>query len=131
MGARGCDSPGRPDKPKRKDLSRYKTRSEAHLTALILRDGWELSPYWEESGRSFPRRAGLALAGSRLGEGCHPAEAGRVRSAARHIGDIQLRYATLIGQALDGPGILADADARYFILEGTREPPSPKPRPSR
>ena len=59
------------------------------------------------------------------GDGSHPAEAGRVRSAARHIGDIQLRYATLLGrlgQALDGSGTLADADAWYFILEGTREP---------
>src|SRR5580704_9909822 len=27
-------------------------RSEAHWTALILHCGWELSPYWEESGRS-------------------------------------------------------------------------------
>jgi len=58
-------------------------------------------------------------------DGTHPAEAGHVRSAARHIGDIQLRYATLLGRlgrALDGPGTLADADAWYFILEGTREP---------
>ena len=31
---------------------RCKTRSETPLTALILLDGWELSPYWEESGRS-------------------------------------------------------------------------------
>jgi hypothetical protein len=29
-------------------------RSEAHWTALILRCGWELLPYWEESGRSCP-----------------------------------------------------------------------------
>jgi DNA-binding MarR family transcriptional regulator len=39
--------------------------------------------------------------------------------------DIQLRFATLLGRlgpALDGPGTLADADAWYFILEGTREP---------
>jgi len=58
-------------------------------------------------------------------DGRHPAEADRVRAAARHIGDIQLRYATLLGRlgrALDGPGTLADADAWYFILEGTREP---------
>ena len=27
-------------------------RSEAYWTALILRCGWELLPYWEESGRS-------------------------------------------------------------------------------
>jgi hypothetical protein len=59
------------------------------------------------------------------GDGTHPGEAGQVRSAARHIGDIQLRYATLLGRlgpALDGPGTLDDADAWYFILEGTGEP---------
>jgi hypothetical protein len=55
----------------------------------------------------------------------YPAEAARVRAAARHLPDIQLRYATLLnrlGPALDGPGTLADADAWYCILEGTREP---------
>jgi hypothetical protein len=55
----------------------------------------------------------------------YPAEAARARSAARHLPDIQLRYATLLarlGPALDGPGTLAEADAWYFILEGTREP---------
>jgi hypothetical protein len=58
-------------------------------------------------------------------DGRHPAEAGRIRSAARHLPDIQLRYATLLGRlgsALDGPGALTDADAWYCILEGTREP---------
>jgi hypothetical protein len=58
-------------------------------------------------------------------DGRHPAEAARVRAAARHLPDIQLRFATLLsrlGPALDGPGTLADADAWYFILEGTREP---------
>ena len=58
-------------------------------------------------------------------DGRHPAEADRLRAAARHIPDIQLRYATLLGRlgpALDGPGTLEDADAWYFILEGTREP---------
>jgi len=29
---------------------------------------------------------------------------------------------TRLGPALDGPGQLTDADAWYFILEGTREP---------
>jgi hypothetical protein len=45
-------------------------------------------------------------------------------SARRHLGDISLRYRTLLdrlGPALDHGGILADADAWYFILEGTRE----------
>ena len=58
-------------------------------------------------------------------DGRHPAQAERARSAARHLPDIQLRYATLLerlGRALDGPGTLAEADAWYFILEGTREP---------
>jgi hypothetical protein len=59
------------------------------------------------------------------GDGAHPSEAARVHAAARHLPDIQLRYATLLGRlgpALDGPGVLEDADAWYFILEGTREP---------
>jgi hypothetical protein len=59
------------------------------------------------------------------GDGGHPAQLARARAAARHLPDIQLRYATLLGRlgpALDGPGTLADADAWYFILEGTREP---------
>ena len=57
--------------------------------------------------------------------GRYPAEASRARAAARQLPDIQLRYATLLGRlgpALDGPGNLADADAWYCILEGTREP---------
>jgi len=55
----------------------------------------------------------------------YPAEAKRVQGAAKQLPDIQLRYATLLGRlgaALDGPGTLADADAWYCILEGTREP---------
>ena len=59
------------------------------------------------------------------GDGLHAQQLARVRGAARHLPDIQLRFATLLGrlgQALDGPGTLADADAWYFILEGTREP---------
>jgi hypothetical protein len=55
----------------------------------------------------------------------YPAEASRAKAAARQLPDIQLRYATLLGRlgpALDGPGTLADADAWYCILEGTREP---------
>jgi hypothetical protein len=59
------------------------------------------------------------------GDGRHPRQLERVRAAARHLPDIQLRFATLLGRlgpALDGPGSLADADAWYFILEGTSEP---------
>ena len=59
------------------------------------------------------------------GDGRHPEQLAQVRAAARHLPDIQLRFATLLGRlgpALDGPGTLADADAWYFIVEGTREP---------
>ena len=58
------------------------------------------------------------------GDGLHDAAVARIRAAKPHLGDIQLRYATLLGRlgpALDGPGTLADADVWYFILEGTRE----------
>jgi hypothetical protein len=58
-------------------------------------------------------------------DGYHPAETASIRAAARHIPDIALRMSTLLGRlgpALDGPGQLTDADAWYFILEGTREP---------
>jgi hypothetical protein len=59
------------------------------------------------------------------GDGRHPGQLAQARAAAKHLPDIQLRYATLLnrlGPALDGPGTLADADAWYCILEGTREP---------
>jgi hypothetical protein len=58
------------------------------------------------------------------GDGRHPGQLDRVKAASRHLPDIQLRFATLLsrlGPALDGPGTLADADAWYFILEGTSE----------
>jgi hypothetical protein len=47
-----------------------------------------------------------------------------VRAAAKHLPDIALRYRTLLdrlGPAFDGTATLAEADAWYFILEGTRE----------
>ena len=47
-----------------------------------------------------------------------------VRSAARQVGDIGLRFRTLlrrVGAGLDGPGGFGDADAWYCILEGTAE----------
>jgi hypothetical protein len=48
-----------------------------------------------------------------------------VRAAAKHLPDIALRYRTLLdrlGPGFDGTATLADADAWYLILEGTREP---------
>ena len=59
------------------------------------------------------------------GNGRHPQELARARAAARHLSDIRLRFATLLGRlgaALDGPGDLAECDAWYCILEGTSEP---------
>ena len=59
------------------------------------------------------------------GDGRHPRQFEQARAAAKHLSDIQLRYASLLdrlGPALDGPGRLDEADAWYFILEGTREP---------
>ncbi|HEV2377932.1 MAG TPA: hypothetical protein VGS19_37950 [Streptosporangiaceae bacterium] len=53
-----------------------------------------------------------------------PQRLGAVASARTHLGDIALRYRTLLerlGPALDGPGGLAGADAWYFILEGTSQ----------
>jgi hypothetical protein len=77
------------------------------------------------SAAAFLERLDAAWLQAAWDDGAHPAQAARVRAAAGHIGDIQLRYATLLGRlgrALDGPGQLTDADAWYFILEGTREP---------
>jgi hypothetical protein len=54
----------------------------------------------------------------------HEAELALVRSAARQVGDIALRFRTLfrrLGGGLDGPGGFSDADAWYCILEGTAE----------
>jgi hypothetical protein len=59
----------------------------------------------------------LAYAGS-------PERLALVRSAARQVSDVALRYRTLfrrLGPGLDGPGVLDDADAWYCILEGTAE----------
>src|SRR5215469_8260028 len=47
-----------------------------------------------------------------------------VRSSARQVPDVALRFRTLfrrLGDGLDGPGGFADADAWYCILEGTAE----------
>jgi hypothetical protein len=56
--------------------------------------------------------------------GEHETELALIRPAARQIGDIALRYRTLLrrlGGGLDGPGGFGDADAWYCILEGTAE----------
>jgi hypothetical protein len=61
-------------------------------------------------------------------EAAYAGDSARLRAVATarpHLGDIALRYRTLLerlGPGLDGTGTLADADAWYFLLEGTREP---------
>jgi hypothetical protein len=74
---------------------------------------------------SFLDRLDVAWLETAYGDGLHEAAVTRIRAAKNHVGDIQLRYATLLGRlgpALDGPGTLHGADAWYCILEGTREP---------
>jgi hypothetical protein len=54
-----------------------------------------------------------------------PADLALIRSSARLLPDIALRYRALfrrLGAGLDGPGGFGDADAWYCILEGTSEP---------
>ena len=73
---------------------------------------------------SFLDRLDMAWLEQAYGDGAHEAAMIRIRAARPHLGDIQLRYATLLGRlgpALDGPGTLAGADVWYCILEGTRE----------
>jgi len=56
----------------------------------------------------------------------HGDEVALLRSAARHVTDIALRFRTLfrrLGPGLDGPGGFGDADAWYCILEGTADVP--------
>jgi hypothetical protein len=60
-------------------------------------------------------------------EGAYAGDTSRlaaVAAARRSLGDVSLRYRTLLsrlGPGLDGPGTLTGADAWYCILEGTRE----------
>ena len=51
-------------------------------------------------------------------------DAALLRTAAGQVGDVALRFRTLLrrlGAGLDGPGSFADADVWYCILEGTAE----------
>ena len=98
----------------------YADIMQAVLTLAIMAPGGP-----PLNGAGFLDRLDVRWLERAWGDGLHPEELARVRGAARHLPDIQLRFATLLGRlgpALDGPGTLADADAWYFILEGTREP---------
>jgi hypothetical protein len=73
---------------------------------------------------SFLDRLDSAWLESAYGDGAHEAAMIHIRAARPHLGDIVLRFNTLLtrlGPALDGPGTLQGADVWYCILEGTRE----------
>jgi hypothetical protein len=56
--------------------------------------------------------------------GRHESELALIRSSARQVADVALRFRALfrrLGPGLDGPGSFADADVWYCILEGTAE----------
>jgi len=97
----------------------YADVSQAVLTMAVCAPGGPPRSAAEFLDRLDPGWLAGAYADAR------PAELTALRAAGPHLGDIQLRYATLLnrlGPALDGPGTITDADAWYFILEGTREP---------
>ncbi len=63
------------------------------------------------------------LAAAYAGSGS-AADHAMIRSSARHLAEVALRFRTLfrrLGDGFDGPGEFGDADAWYCILEGTGE----------
>ena len=68
---------------------------------------------WTPNGSST--RGTTAATPARLSRPAPPPGTCATSSCATHLLD-------RLGPALDGPGTLAEADAWYFILEGTREP---------
>jgi hypothetical protein len=97
----------------------YADMTQAVLTMAVCAPGPPPASAADFLDRLDPAWLEAASAGGRPGGGA----AGR--APRPHLGDIQLRYATLLGRlgpALDGPGRLHDAGAWYFILEGTSEP---------
>jgi hypothetical protein len=99
------------------DAAYYADVTQAVLTLAITAPGGPPA-----DGAEFLARLDSAwLAAAYAGD---PGPLAGVRAARAQLPDIALRYRTLLsrlGPALDGPGTLADADAWYFILEGTRE----------
>ena len=72
---------------------------------------------------SFLDRLDAAWLESAYGDGAHEAAMIRIRAARPHLGDIQLRCATLFGRlgpALDGPGSLAGRGC--LVLHPGRHP---------
>jgi hypothetical protein len=99
------------------DAAYYADVTQAVLTLAVTAPGGPPSNGGEFLARLDPAWLAAAYAGD-------PGPLAAVRAARAQLPDINLRYRTLLsrlGPALDGPGTLADADAWYFILEGTRE----------
>jgi hypothetical protein len=75
------------------------------------------------NGAAFLDRLDALWLKNAWSDGRHPAEGALVQAAAKHLPDIQLRFATLLdrlGPALDGPGNLADAEQPLGPLRGVR-----------
>ena len=83
-------------------------------------------PARPRSAAAFLDRLDAALAGGRLGRRHRtPPKLARIRAAARTSATSSSATPPCSAgsaRALDGPGTLDEADAWYFILEGTREP---------
>jgi hypothetical protein len=97
----------------------YADVTQAVLTLAVTAPGGPPA-----SSAEFLRRLEFSWLEQAYADGS-PGQLAAITAAKPHLGDIQLRYATLLsrlGPALDSPGRLADADAWYFILEGTSEP---------
>ena len=94
----------------------------ADITQAVLTLAVTAPPGPPASGAAFLER--LDVTWLEAAYGGDPPRLAAVRAARHQLPDIGLRYRTLLsrlGPGLDGPGNLADADAWYFILEGTRE----------
>jgi hypothetical protein len=94
----------------------------ADVTQAVLTLACEAPGSPPSSAAQFLNRLDPSWLEAAYAEG-RPGELGWIRAARPHLGDIQLRYATLLdrlGPALDGPGRLTDADAWYFILGAPR-----------
>ena len=99
------------------DAAYYADITQAVLTLAVTAPGGPPADGAEFLDRLDPAWLAAAYAGD-------PGPLAAARAARAQLPDIALRYRTLLsrlGPALDGPGTLAEADAWYFILEGTRE----------
>jgi hypothetical protein len=87
---------------------------QAVLTARCVRPGPA------EPARHHQRHRRLL----RTGHAGDASQLGAVAAAWRNLGDVSLRYRTLLsrlGPGVDSPGTLTEADAWYCILESSRE----------